>query len=129
MSASDVIKLIKENGVEFIDLRFADMLGKQHHISFPAHSVDESLFEDGRMFDGSSIGGWKGINESDMVLLPDAESAIIDPFMADKTLLLQCDVLEPTTMQAYSRDPRAVAKLAEAYLKSSVIADTAFFGP
>ena len=129
MSASDVLKLIKENGVEFIDLRFADMLGKQHHITFPAHSVDESLFEDGRMFDGSSIGGWKGINESDMVLMPDPESAIIDPFMADKTLLLQCDVLEPTTMQAYSRDPRSVAKRAEAYLKSSGIADTAFFGP
>ena len=129
MSTQDVIKLIKDNDVEFIDLRFADLLGKQHHITFPAHSVDESLFEDGRMFDGSSIGGWKGINESDMVLLPDPVSAVIDPFMADKTLLLQCDVLEPTTMQAYSRDPRSVAKRAEAYLKSSGIADTAYFGP
>ena len=129
MSAQNVLKMIKDNDVEFVDLRFADMLGKQHHLTFPAHSVDESLFEDGRMFDGSSIGGWKGINESDMVLLPDADSAIIDPFMADKTLLLQCDVLEPSTMQAYSRDPRSVAKRGEAYLKSTGIADAAFFGP
>ena len=129
MSAQNVLQLIKDNDVEFIDLRFADLVGRQHHLSFPAHSIDESLFEDGKMFDGSSIGGWKGINESDMVLLPDASSAIIDPFMADKTLLLQCDVLEPSTMQAYSRDPRSVAKRGEAYLKSTGIADTAFFGP
>ncbi|MBO9661396.1 type I glutamate--ammonia ligase [Dokdonella sp.] len=129
MSAQNVLKLIKENDVEFVDLRFADMLGKQHHVSYPAHSVDESLFEDGKMFDGSSITGWKGINESDMVLLPDADSAIIDPFTADKTLLLQCDVLEPSTMQAYARDPRSIAKRGEAYLKSTGIADTAFFGP
>ncbi|MEO7324122.1 MAG: type I glutamate--ammonia ligase [Dokdonella sp.] len=129
MSAQDVFKMIKDNEVEFVDLRFADMLGKQHHLTFPAHAVDDSLFEDGKMFDGSSIAGWKGINESDMVLLPDADTAIIDPFMADKTLLLQCDVLEPSTMQAYSRDPRSVAKRAEVYLKSTGIADTAFFGP
>ncbi|MEO6689648.1 MAG: type I glutamate--ammonia ligase [Dokdonella sp.] len=129
MSAQNVFKMIKDNEVEFVDLRFADMLGKQHHLTFPAHAVDDSLFEDGKMFDGSSIAGWKGINESDMVLLPDADTAIIDPFMADKTLLLQCDVLEPSTMQAYSRDPRSVAKRAEAYLKSTGIADTAFFGP
>ena len=129
MSIETVLKLIKDNDVEFIDLRFADLVGRQHHLSFPAHCVDEALFEDGKMFDGSSIGGWKGINESDMVLLPDASTAIIDPFMADKTLLLQCDVLEPSTMQAYSRDPRSVAKRAEAYLKSTGIADTAFFGP
>ncbi|HEY0178262.1 MAG TPA: type I glutamate--ammonia ligase, partial [Dokdonella sp.] len=129
MSAQNALKLIKESEIEFIDLRFADMLGKQHHVTFPAHSVDESLFEDGRMFDGSSISGWKGINESDMVLLPDPDSAVVDPFMSDKTLVLQCDVLEPSTMQAYSRDPRSVARRAEAYLKSTGIADTAFFGP
>jgi glutamine synthetase len=129
MSAQNVLKQIKDNDVEFVDLRFADMLGKQHHLTFPSHAVDESLFEDGKMFDGSSIAGWKGINESDMVLLPDADTAILDPFMADKTLLMQCDVLEPSTMQAYSRDPRSVAKRAEAYLKSTGIADTAFFGP
>src|SRR5215467_8013410 len=129
MATSNVFKMIKDNEVEFVDLRFADMLGKQHHVSFPAHSVDESLFEDGKMFDGSSIAGWKGINESDMVLMPDASTAVMDPFAAHKTLLLQCDVLEPSTMQAYARDPRSVARKAEAYLKSTGIADTAFFGP
>src|SRR5215510_5687254 len=95
MASQNVFKLIKENEVEFVDLRFADMLGKQHHVSFPAHSVDESLFEDGKMFDGSSISGWKGINESDMVLLPDAGSAFIDPFTADRTMILTCDILDP----------------------------------
>ena len=129
MSASNVIQLIKDNDVQFVDLRFADMLGKQHHVTFPAHAVDESFFEDGKMFDGSSIAGWKGINESDMVLMPDASTALIDPFMADTTLVLTCDVLEQHTMQAYSRDPRSLARRAEAYLKSTGIADTAFFGP
>src|SRR6478735_2252253 len=129
MATNSVLKTIKDNEVEFVDLRFADMLGKQHHVSFPAHAVDDSTFEDGKMFDGSSISGWKGINESDMVLMPDPASAVIDPFAAHKTLLLQCDVLEPSTMQAYARDPRSVAKRAEAYLKSTGIADTAFFGP
>jgi glutamine synthetase len=128
MSAA-VTKLIQENKVEFVDLRFADMLGKQHHVTFPASAVDDSLFEDGKMFDGSSISGWKGINDSDMVLMPDADSAILDPFASDPTLILTCDVLEPSTMQAYTRCPRSVAKRGEAFLKSSGIADTAFFGP
>jgi glutamine synthetase len=128
MSAA-VTKLIADNNVEFVDLRFADMLGKQHHVTFPVKAVDESLFEDGKMFDGSSIAGWKGINDSDMVLMPDAESAVLDPFTADPTLILFCDVLEPSTMQAYTRCPRSVAHRAEAFLKSSGIADTAFFGP
>jgi len=128
MSAA-VQKLIKDNNVEFIDLRFADMLGKQHHVTFPAKGIDESLFEDGKMFDGSSISGWKGINDSDMVLMPDPDSAILDPFTEAPTLILTCDVLEPSTMQAYTRCPRSVAKRAEAFLKSSGIADTAFFGP
>jgi glutamine synthetase len=129
MAAKDVFDLIKENKVEFIDLRFADMLGKQHHVTFPSHAVDASTFEDGKMFDGSSITGWKGINDSDMVLMPDAASAVMDPFTADPTLILTCDVLEPSTMQAYSRCPRSIARRAEAFLKSSGIADTAFFGP
>ncbi len=129
MSASNVLQMIKDQEIEFVDLRFTDMLGKQHHMTFPAHSVDESFFEDGKMFDGSSIAGWKGISESDMVLMPDPESAILDPFMADPTLAITCDVLEPHTMQAYSRDPRSLARRAEAYLKSTGIADTAFFGP
>ncbi|MET0654271.1 MAG: glutamine synthetase beta-grasp domain-containing protein, partial [Pseudoxanthomonas sp.] len=103
MSADKVEKLIKDNKVEFVDLRFADVRGIQHHVTFPANIVDESLFEDGRMFDGSSISGWKGINESDMVLLPDASTAYLDPFTADPTVVLTCDVLDPATMQGYSR--------------------------
>jgi len=129
MSAANVEKLIKEHKVQFVDLRFADMLGKQHHVTFPAHAVDASTFEDGKMFDGSSITGWKGINDSDMVLMPDPGSAVLDPFSADTTLILTCDVLEPSTMQAYSRCPRSIARRGEAYLKSTGIADTAFFGP
>jgi glutamine synthetase len=128
MSAA-VTSLIAENNVEFVDLRFADMLGKQHHVTFPVGAIDASLFEDGKMFDGSSIAGWKGINDSDMVLMPDAESAVLDPFTADPTVILFCDVLEPSTMQAYTRCPRSVAHRAEAFLKSSGIADTAYFGP
>src|SRR5690606_24340400 len=100
-----------------------------HHVTFPIRVVDETLFEEGKMFDGSSISGWKGINESDMVLLPDPGTAVLDPFTADPTLILICDVLEPATMQAYSRCPRSVAKRAEAYVKSSGTADIAFFGP
>jgi glutamine synthetase len=129
MSYEHVQKLIKDHSIEFVDLRFADVLGKQHHVTFPVRAVEPGLFEDGKMFDGSSISGWKGINESDMVLLPDAASAIVDPFAADPTLILTCDVLEPATMQAYSRCPRSVARRAEAYVKASGIADTAFFGP
>ena len=129
MSVENVEKLIKDNKVEFVDLRFADVRGIQHHVTFPANIVDESLFEEGRMFDGSSIAGWKGINESDMVLLPDASTACLDPFTADPTLNLTCDILEPATMQGYSRCPRGIAKRAEAFLKSSGIAEQAFFGP
>ena len=103
MSVDNALKMIKDNEVEFVDLRFADMLGKQHHVTFPAKQIDASTFEDGKMFDGSSISGWKGINESDMVLLPDAASAVLDPFTEDTTLILSCDVLEPSTMQGYSR--------------------------
>jgi glutamine synthetase len=129
MSVESVLKLAKENNVEFVDLRFADMRGIQHHVTYPVRVLDASLFEDGKMFDGSSISGWKGINESDMVLMPDPASAYLDPFMADPTIAIVCDVLEPATMQAYGRDPRGIAKRAEAYLKSSGVADQAFFGP
>jgi glutamine synthetase len=129
MAAASVTKLIKDNNVEYVDLRFADMRGLQHHVTFPARAVDEAFFEEGKMFDGSSIAGWKGINDSDMVLMPDAGSAILDPFAAIPTVILSCDVLEPSTMQAYTRCPRSVARRAEAYLKSSGVADTAYFGP
>ncbi|MGY1411142.1 MULTISPECIES: type I glutamate--ammonia ligase [unclassified Luteimonas] len=129
MSLENVEKLIKDHKVEFIDLRFVDMRGVQQHVTFPANIVEPALFEDGKMFDGSSISGWKGIAESDMILLPDASTAYLDPFYADPTLNLTCDILDPATMQDYSRDPRGIARRAEAYLKSTGIADQAFFGP
>jgi hypothetical protein len=107
------MKMIEENGVKFIDFRFTDTKGKEQHVSVPAHTVEEADFEDGKMFDGSSIAGWKGINESDMILMPDASTAVMDPFFADPTLILRCDIIEPATMQGYSRDPRSIAKRAE----------------
>ena len=129
MSAGDVLKMIKDNDVRYVDFRFTDTRGKEQHVSVPAHTIDESVFETGKMFDGSSIAGWKGINESDMILMPDADSAVMDPFFSDPTLILRCDILEPATMQGYGRDPRSVAKRAEEYLKSTGIGDTAYFGP
>ncbi|HEN47411.1 MAG TPA: glutamine synthetase, partial [Mizugakiibacter sp.] len=129
MNSEDTLKRITDESIEFVDLRFADMLGKQHHVTFPSHTFNADTFEDGKMFDGSSISGWKGISDSDMVLLPDPNTALTDPFSTAKTLIITCDVLEPITMQAYSRDPRSLAKRAEAHLKASGIADEAFFGP
>ena len=129
MSVEKIQQLIKDENVRFIDLRFADMRGMDQHVTFPASAASEDFFEEGKMFDGSSIAGWKGINESDMVLMPDASSYFLDPFMDEKTLVVRCDVLEPATMQAYSRCPRGIAKRAEAFLRQSGIADTAFFGP
>jgi len=129
MSSQEVMTLIKEQEVRFVDLRFCDTRGKEQHVTVPAGVVDDEFFEDGKMFDGSSIAGWKGINESDMVLMPDVESAVMDPFSDEATLILRCDVLEPATMQGYDRDPRSLAKRAEAYLKSTGVADTALFGP
>ena len=129
MSSDKVLQLIKDHDVSFIDLRFCDTLGKEQHVTVPASTIDKDFFENGKMFDGSSIAGWKGINESDMVLMPDTETAVLDPFFDDPTINLRCDVLEPNTMQGYERDPRSLAKRAEAYLKSTGIADTAFFGP
>ncbi len=127
--SENTLKLIKDNDVKWVDLRFTDTKGKEQHLSIPAHVVDEDFFEDGQMFDGSSIAGWKGINESDMILLPDDDTAFLDPFTEDSTLCLRCDVIEPATMQGYDRDPRSVAKRAENYLKSTGLGDTAFFGP
>jgi len=129
MPLTHIESLIQQHQIEFVDLRFVDLHGTQHHMTYPASIVDEELFEDGRMFDGSSLPGWRGINESDMVLLPDAASAFVDPFTEDATLVMTCDILDPATMQAYPRDPRGVARRAEAYLKSSGIAEQAFFGP
>ena len=129
MSAEQVLKTIRDEDIAFVDLRFCDTRGKEQHVTLPASVIDEDFFEDGKMFDGSSIAGWKGINESDMVLMPDTEHTVIDPFTLHKTLNIRCDVLEPDTMEGYNRCPRSLAKRAEAYLKSSGVADQAFFGP
>jgi glutamine synthetase len=128
-TAADVLKLIKEKEISFVDLRFTDTKGKEQHVTVPTRVVDESFFEDGKGFDGSSIAGWKGIQESDMILMPDPTTALIDPFFEETTLLIRCDVVEPTTMQGYDRDPRSLAKRAEAYLASTGIADTSLWGP
>ena len=126
---SDVLKMINEKEVKYVDFRFCDTRGKEQHVTVPAKTVKEDLFTDGKMFDGSSIAGWKGINESDMILLPDASSAVLDPFFEHVTLNLRCDIIEPATMQGYERDPRSLGRRAEAYLKSTGIADGALFGP
>ncbi len=127
--SAEILNTIKDNGVKFVDFRFTDTHGKEQHVSVPSHTVDESTFEDGKMFDGSSIAGWKGINESDMILMPDPSTAVMDPFFDDPTLIIRCDILEPATGEGYERDPRSIAHRAEAYLKSTGIADTAYFGP
>ena len=129
MTAAEVIALIKESEVKFIDFRFTDTIGKEQHVTVPAHTVDEDLFEDGKMFDGSSILGWKGINESDMILMPDPDTAVVDVFPDEPTMNLRCTVVEPSTMQGYDRCPRSLATRAEAYLKSTGVADAAYFGP
>ena len=129
MSPKDVLKMIKENEARYVDLRFCDTKGKEQHVTIPASTVDEDMFEEGKMFDGSSIAGWKHINESDMILMPDASTAVMDPFFDDATLVIRCDIIEPADMQGYERDPRSIAKRAETYMKSTGIADTALFGP
>lgn len=128
-TVDDVLTLIKDREVKYVDFRFTDSRGKQQHVTVPAKTVDAELFEQGKMFDGSSIAGWKGINDSDMVLLPDPSSAVLDPFFDETTLILVCDIIEPSTMQGYARDPRSLARRAEAYLQSTGIADAAYFGP
>ncbi|WP_194757510.1 glutamate--ammonia ligase [Aliidiomarina indica] len=129
MSVKAVMDLIEENEVRFVDLRFTDTKGKEQHVTIPVSQIDEDFFEDGKMFDGSSISGWKGINESDMVLQPDTEACVMDPFSEAPTLIVRCSILEPDSRQGYDRDPRSIARRAEEYLKSTGIADTALFGP
>ena len=129
MSVKDVLAKIKEHDVQFVDFRFTDPRGKWQHTTYLANKVDEASFEDGIMFDGSSISGWKSINESDMILMPDTKTAFLDPFTAQPTLVLTCDIIEPSSGQAYGRDPRTTAKKAEAYLQYTGIGDTAYFGP
>jgi len=127
--SADVMKQIQDKGVKFVDLRFTDTKGKQQHVTLPVSQVEEDMFTDGKMFDGSSIAGWKGIQESDMILMPDVETAMMDPFTDEPTMNITCDIVEPTTMQGYERDPRSVARRAEEYLKSTGIGDSALFGP
>ena len=123
------LDLIKSSEAKWVDFRFTDTKGKEQHVSYPADSMDEDIFEEGKMFDGSSIAGWKGIEASDMILMPDADTAFVDPFFRETTVVVTCDVIEPSTMQGYDRDPRSIARRAEEYLKSTGIGDTAFFGP
>ncbi len=129
MSASDIVKQIEQDGVKFVDFRFTDTHGKEQHVTVPTHCIDEEYLMQGQMFDGSSIAGWKSINESDMILMPDLSTAVMDPFTDEPTMNLRCDIVEPDTMAGYERDPRSLAKRAEAYLKETGIADTAYFGP
>jgi len=129
MKPKEVIELAQKNDVKFIDLKFIDFPGVWQHTTLPAHRLNEALFEDGIAFDGSSVRGWQPINASDMTMIPDAETAKLDPFFAHPTLSLICSVYDPITKQPYSRDPRHVAKKAEAYLRQTGIGDTAFMGP
>ncbi|MBN9304202.1 MAG: type I glutamate--ammonia ligase [Devosia sp. 67-54] len=128
-TGNDILKRIKDEGIKYVDLRFTDPRGKLQHVTFDQTMIDEDIFEEGTMFDGSSIAGWKAINESDMVLMPDPNSAYLDPFFGASTLAINCDVLEPLTYQPYNRDPRTTAKKAEAYVKSSGLGDSVYFGP
>jgi glutamine synthetase len=129
MSATDVLQMVKDREVKFVDFRFTDTRGKEQHVSVPAKVMGMDKFEEGHAFDGSSIAGWKGIQASDMLLMPDPATAYLDPFMDENTLVLTCDVVEPTDGKGYDRDPRSIAKRGEAYLKSSGIGDVAYFGP
>ena len=128
-TAKDVMKMVSDNEVKFVDFRFTDTKGKEQHVTVPLSHFNDEKFTQGHAFDGSSIAGWKGIEASDMLLMPDPNTANMDPFREEPTLILSCDVIEPSDGKGYSRDPRSLAKRAEAYLKSTGIGDTAFFGP
>ena len=127
-AASDILKLIKEKEIEFVDLRFTDPRGKLQHMTQDLTTIDEDFLNDGTFFDGSSIAGWKAINESDMILKPDLSRTFVDPFTSHNTLVF-CDIMDPIKKDYYERDPRSIAKKAEAYLKTTGIGDTIYFGP
>ncbi len=129
MAVADVLKMVKENEIKFVDFRFTDTKGKEQHVSVPVKAFGEDKFTEGHAFDGSSIAGWKGIEASDMILMPDPDSAFVDPFYDEPTMVLSCDVIEPSTGKGYDRDPRSLGRRAEAYLKSSGLGDAAYFGP
>src|SRR5450755_252934 len=128
-ASADVLKSLKDKEVKFVDLRFTDTRGKEQHVQVPAKQFTQDKFDNGHAFDGSSIAGWKGIEASDMLLMPDADSARMDPFTDEPVLNITCDVVEPSDGKGYDRDPRTIAKRAEAFLKSSGLGDTAYFGP
>ena len=127
--SNKTLDLIKESEARWVDLRFTDTKGKEQHVSIPISEVGDDFFVEGKMFDGSSIAGWKGINESDMILMPDDSTAVLDPFTDETTVIVRCGIVEPSTMQGYERDPRSIAERAEQYLQSTGLGDTAFFGP
>ena len=127
--SNNTLKLISETDAKWVDLRFTDTRGKEQHVSIPVSEVGDDFFTEGKMFDGSSIAGWKGINESDMILMPDDDASIIDPFTEENTVIVRCNIVEPSTGSGYERDPRSIAQRAEAYLASTGYGDTAFFGP
>ncbi len=127
--SEQTLRLIEENEVKWIDLRFTDTRGKEQHLTIPASEASEEFFEEGKMFDGSSMAGWKAIDASDMMLMPDDSSAVLDPFFEESTLIVRCNILEPDTRQAYNRDPRSIATRAEEYMRATGIADSALFGP
>ena len=129
MQLPEIFELIKKEQVRFADLRFTDTRGKEQHVSLPIEAVDEEFFSQGKLFDGSSIAGWRGIDKSDMILMPDPGTVVMDPFYADPTLIVRCDILDPQTLAGYDRDPRSVAKRAEDFLRSSGVGDEALFGP
>ena len=129
MTASDVLKMVKDNEAKFVDFRFTDTKGKEQHVSVPVSQFGQEKFDDGHAFDGSSIAGWKGIEASDMLLSPDPNTAFIDPFREETTVCITCDVIEPSDGKGYERDPRSLARRAEAYLKSAGHGDVAYFGP
>src|SRR5450755_5106695 len=128
-ASADVLKSLKDKEVKFVDLRFTDTRGKEQHVQVPAKQFTQDKFDNGHAFDGSSIAGWKGIQASDMLLMPDANTARMDPFTDEPVLNISCDVLEPSDMKGYDRDPRTIAKRAEAFLKSTGLGDVAYFGP
>lgn len=125
---SDIKKMIKDHEVEFVDLRFTDLRGKEHHVTLPQNKIDDNFFKYGKAFDGSSLCGWQDINKSDLLLHPDVGTAIMDPFTEVPTLIIRCDVIDPEKNQPYIRDPRGVAKRAEKYLKATGIAEVCYFG-
>ena len=128
-TASEALKVIKDSGAKYLDLRFTDVKGKWQHLTMDGTIVDEDFLNEGTFFDGSSIAGWKPINESDMVLKPDLSTLVMDPFTAQPTMMLFCDIFDAVTKEPYERDPRGTAKKAEAFVKSSGVGDTIYVGP